>query len=61
VPSDPSTNWLADPGLSVFSTTFSFNAAANASFDLVVNEMVAGAGCASYTLVVSGFGIIAGP
>jgi hypothetical protein len=60
VPSDPTTNWLADPGVSSASTSFSFNAPAHSSFDVVVHEVTSGAGCPSYTLDVSGTGIFEG-
>ena len=53
-----STNYLADAGESPFpSVSFSFNVPAHSSFDVVVSEVTAGAGCSSYTLDVSGTGI----
>jgi hypothetical protein len=60
-PANPSANWLADPGLSTgvppTPTSFSLNIPANSAFDVVVSEVNAGGGCASYTLVVTGTGI----
>jgi hypothetical protein len=61
VPTDILQNWLADSGSSPNpSQSFSFNAPAQSSFQVVVSEVTADAGCPSYTLDVNGTGIVAG-
>jgi hypothetical protein len=65
-PANVAANYLADPGLSTglsdtpvgTTTSFSLNIATHTTFDVVVSEVAAGSGCASYTLRVTGTGII---
>jgi hypothetical protein len=65
-PAHPNVNWLADPGQSTGigpsqgPRTFSLNVTADTAFDVVVSEVVSGAGCTGYTLGVTGSGIISG-
>lgn len=60
-PANLATNYLADGGLSpnqlaaATPITWSFNLPASATATFVINETVAGTGCASYTLDVTGF------
>jgi hypothetical protein len=56
-PNNLCTNWIADEGQSQVpgnTTPFSFNIEDGQTFVLVVSEVTAGAGCASYTMTVSG-------
>lgn len=54
-PNNICANFLADIGVSPApSKTYSFRVPAGASFVVVINEVNAGAGCASYTVTVTG-------
>lgn len=55
VPANPNTNFLADPGTSAASVTYSFNVSAGQKFTVVVHEVTpAGAIGSNYTLGISG-------
>jgi hypothetical protein len=59
VPSNPSTNYVADPGVSGVQTAYSFTVAAGAAFTVVVHDVnVTPASGTAYTLGVS-FGVCA--
>ena len=59
VPSNPSTNWLADAGESPNPVgTYSFDVRALSHFDIVVSEVTPNAGCSAYALDVTGTGIV---
>jgi hypothetical protein len=55
VPSNPSTNWVGDPGFSGVGQQFSFAAAANTSYQITESEVDPGGGCASYTITAFTF------
>jgi hypothetical protein len=56
---DITANYLADIGASPEAAkSYSFDVAAHADFDVTVNETNPGAGCNSYTLTVTGSGIV---
>ena len=62
VPSNPNTNYLADPGLSGATQTYSFTAPAGQAFTTVVHDInVLPASGSPYTLSVSLAGCSAGP
>jgi hypothetical protein len=55
VPATPNTNFLADPGSSSTSMSYSFDAVAGQTYTIVVHEVTVGAGVGqSYTLNLSG-------
>ncbi len=61
VPSNPSTNYLADPGISAMnsSVTFSFLVTRGLPFSIIVNEVNPGAGIGdSYTLNISNVNLV---
>ena len=53
-PASISTNYLADPGVSSGTVTWSFNVPAGQTLVLVINEITANAGCSSYSGTISG-------
>ncbi|MBV9242355.1 MAG: carboxypeptidase regulatory-like domain-containing protein, partial [Acidobacteria bacterium] len=55
LPATPNTNFLADPGSSTTTMTYSFNVTAGQNFTVVVHEVTVGAGIGqNYTLSLSG-------